>query len=111
MLRTIETLTGGTLRGLQIVGGGSQNLYLNRMTATVTGLPVRAGPVEATVTGNAPGPGHRRMDASPSLADARRHVAENLRLPEILPRPTPGLEERARRYAALEARYLGARAS
>jgi rhamnulokinase len=107
VLRTIETLTGGTLRGLHIIGGGSQNLYLNRMTATLTGLPVRAGPVEATVTGNA------LVQAItggrfPSLADARRHVAENLRLPEILPRPTPALEERARRYAALEARYLGA---
>ena len=110
VLRTIETLTGGTLRGMHIIGGGSQNLYLNRMTATLTGLPVRAGPVEATVTGNA------LVQAItngrfPSLADARRHVAENLRLPEILPRPTPTLEERARRYAALEARCLGARAS
>lgn len=37
---------------LQIIGGGSQNRYLNRLTAQVTGLQVAAGPVEATAIGN-----------------------------------------------------------
>lgn len=37
---------------LQIIGGGSQNRYLNRLTAQVTGLEVEAGPVEATAIGN-----------------------------------------------------------
>ena len=39
-------------RGVRVVGGGSQNAYLNQATATTTGLPVVAGPVEATVLGN-----------------------------------------------------------
>ena len=30
VLRTIETLTGTKLRGVQIVGGGSRNRYLTR---------------------------------------------------------------------------------
>jgi len=38
---------------IHIVGGGSQNELLNQMTANATGLPVFAGPVEATVIGNA----------------------------------------------------------
>lgn len=38
---------------LHIVGGGSQNELLNQMAANATGLPVVAGPVEATVLGNA----------------------------------------------------------
>lgn len=37
---------------LQIIGGGSQNKYLNRLTAQATGLQVTAGPVEATAIGN-----------------------------------------------------------
>lgn len=38
--------------GVNIVGGGSRNGYLNRLTAEATGLPVTAGPVEATAIGN-----------------------------------------------------------
>src|SRR6185295_11710282 len=52
VVRTIESLTNKTIKGVLIVGGGSQNNYLNQATATATGLPVLAGPVEATVTGN-----------------------------------------------------------
>jgi len=37
---------------IYIIGGGSQNELLNRMTASATGLPVIAGPSEATVIGN-----------------------------------------------------------
>ncbi|MDX2030609.1 MAG: rhamnulokinase family protein, partial [Blastocatellia bacterium] len=48
VVRNIEALTGEPIRGLQIVGGGSQNRYLNQATANATGKPVLAGPVEAT---------------------------------------------------------------
>ena len=110
VMRTAEALTRQKIPGVQIVGGGSRNQYLNQATATVTGLPVRAGPVEATVTGNvlvqaiAAG----RFD---SLAAARRHVAANLRLVEFAPQPSAAWDDAARRYAAIEARYLGGTAA
>jgi rhamnulokinase len=106
VLRTIEALSGTRLRGVQIVGGGSRNEYLNQMTATVAGLPVRPGPVEATVTGNLlvqAIAGGRFA----SLAEARRHVAEHLRPVEVGPRTLPRIAERAALFAGLEARYLG----
>jgi len=50
--RTVEALTGERLRGLHIVGGGCHNDYLNQATAEALGLPVQAGPAEATAAGN-----------------------------------------------------------
>lgn len=48
----LSRLTGKTYTSINIVGGGCQDNYLNRMTAAVTGLPVYAGPVEGTAIGN-----------------------------------------------------------
>lgn len=40
------------IRRLNIIGGGSQNSLINRLTAEATGVEVVAGPVEATAIGN-----------------------------------------------------------
>ncbi|WP_395312216.1 rhamnulokinase family protein [Mycobacterium sp. AMU20-3851] len=45
-------LSGTPVRTVHIVGGGSQNRLLCQLTADRTGLPVLAGPVEATALGN-----------------------------------------------------------
>lgn len=51
-IRQIEKLTGRKFTSMNIVGGGSQDITLNHMTAEVTGLPVYAGPTEGTALGN-----------------------------------------------------------
>lgn len=46
-------LAGRPVSAVHIVGGGSRNTLLCRLTAAATGTPVWAGPVEATAIGNA----------------------------------------------------------
>lgn len=48
----INGLLPEPLRRLHIIGGGSQNDLLNQFTADALGVPVWAGPVEATAMGN-----------------------------------------------------------
>jgi rhamnulokinase len=53
--RTVDDLsavTGRPVTAVHIVGGGSRNQLLNQAVSDVTGLPVVAGPVEATALGN-----------------------------------------------------------
>ena len=45
-------LSGKNVSVIHIVGGGSQNELLCQLTANRSGLPVVAGPVEATAIGN-----------------------------------------------------------
>ena len=51
-IREMSAITGKAFTSINIVGGGSQNVVLNQMTADVTGLPVYAGPAEGTALGN-----------------------------------------------------------
>jgi len=51
-VRSLQQATGVTIRELRMVGGGSANRLLCRLTAEALGIPVVAGPVEATALGN-----------------------------------------------------------
>jgi rhamnulokinase len=53
VLEILQSLTGTRLEVLHIVGGGSKNALLNQFTADAAGIPVVAGPSEATALGNA----------------------------------------------------------
>lgn len=106
VLDRLESLTGARVEGVQIVGGGSRNDYLNQATADALGRPVLAGPVEATVTGNvlvqAVAAGRFA-----SLAEARRHVSENVSLRRFEPRLNGRPAAAALRYGRVEGIYLG----
>ena len=52
VLAAIGAITGKTLRRLYIVGGGSRNELLNRLTANATGLEVIRGVTESSTLGN-----------------------------------------------------------
>ena len=52
VLERLCAVSGKRVNALHIIGGGSRNDLLNRMTASVMGVPVVAGPTEATAIGN-----------------------------------------------------------
>jgi rhamnulokinase len=99
VLRLVETLTGDAVAGLHVVGGGSRNTYLNQAAADATGLPVLAGPVEATALGNLAVQA-LALGRLASLAEARAAIAELAPPRRFEPRP-----DEAGRWAMLTARY------
>jgi rhamnulokinase len=52
LVRDLTRITGKRLTRMHIIGGGSQNQLLNRLTQERTGLKVLVGPTEATSLGN-----------------------------------------------------------
>ncbi len=105
VVRAIEALTGGTVPGIHIVGGGCRNEYLNQTTADAAGKPVLAGPVEATAAGSVLTQAVTCCRLG-SLAEGRRLVAKSVRPRRYAPRARRELREASERYREIEGRYL-----
>jgi rhamnulokinase len=103
VLRTIESLTGRPIAGVRVIGGGAQNAYLNQATADASGLPVLAGPAEATAIGNLVVQALAGGEVT-SLAEARREVDRSLPPRRFEPSRAAEWREAVERYAALEPR-------
>jgi rhamnulokinase len=104
IVRTIESLTGETIPGIHVVGGGCRNEYLDQATADASGRPVLAGPAEATATGNV----LLQAVASGELAtvaEGRRLVARTACPRRFEPRERPGGKDTAERYEEIEGRF------
>lgn len=105
VLGSVASLTNQAIEGVRIIGGGSQNAYLNQATANATGLPVLAGPVEATVIGNVVVQAIASGRFS-SLANARAYVARKTQSQTFMPKDSIACMDAMRRYAEIEARYI-----
>lgn len=83
-IKELEETSGIKVGEINIVGGGSSNELLNQLTADLTGLPVIAGPVEATVLGNLI---IQMMTAGwiNSLEEGRTLIADSSQRKEFLP--------------------------
>lgn len=83
-VKELSALTGRVYTNLVLVGGGSQNRYLNSLTAQKTGLTVFAGPAEGTALGNLVS----QMLAAGELRDishARHVIANSFDIEEVHP--------------------------
>ncbi|WP_203433874.1 rhamnulokinase [Jiangella asiatica] len=93
-------LSGSRVDVVHLVGGGANNTLLCQLTADATGLPVVAGPVEATALGNllvqALGAG-----TADELVAVRAMSAASSRTARYEPRGSPAVETARRRFEAL----------
>ena len=74
-VRGFEQVTGQRIERLNVVGGGSQNSLLCQLTAKRTGIPVVAGPVEATALGNLMTQAGAAGVGPTNLADQREFIS------------------------------------
>jgi rhamnulokinase len=100
-LRELERLTGNKIKQLHIVGGGSQNRLLNQFTANATGLPVLAGPTEATAIGNVLVQAIT-MGELRSLREARQLVRKSFQIETFEPQDRDAWESATERFVRLE---------
>ena len=100
VLEKLESITGKPINVLHIVGGGTQNKVLCQFTADATGIPIVAGPIEATAIGNimvqAVASG-----AINSIADAREIVRRSFEAAVYEPQDSARWDEAFGRFLAI----------
>jgi rhamnulokinase len=100
-LRVLAQLTETPVDLVHMVGGGSRNRLLCRLTADATGTPVVAGPAEATAIGNILVQGIALCWFA-NLEQARGAVARSVRMQSFQPRHEPWDEAERRFQQVLE---------
>lgn len=86
-VRDAVALSGQEIDAVHVVGGGARNHLLCRLTADACGLPVVAGPVEATATGNALIQARALGAIEGNLADLRAFLIKQVRTETFEPSP------------------------
>ena len=102
VLQQLEAVTGRSIGAVRVVGGGSNNALLCQLTANACGVPVLAGPAEATGIGNLVVQAMALGELA-SLEEARELVARSF--PSTTYTPVGDCSEVRERYAAI----IGAR--
>jgi rhamnulokinase len=97
VVERLQRVTGRSVSRLAIVGGGSRNALLCAFTANATGLPVDAGPAEATSLGNA---SVQLMTAGAvgTVAEIRELIGRSVRVTRYEPRDRAAWEEAYGRF-------------
>jgi rhamnulokinase len=93
VLEALERVSGRSVDVVHVIGGGARNGLLCRLTADVLGVPVLAGPVEATALGNVLVQARATGELG-SLADLRVVAAASAEPVTYLPGDDAGVFER-----------------
>jgi rhamnulokinase len=102
-LGQIRELRPAPVKRIHIIGGGSQNTLLCQMTADATGMPVHAGPKEATAIGNILVQAMAAGELG-SLSELRRVVRESFPPVQHEPHGDPRWDDAYDRFRRLKVR-------
>jgi rhamnulokinase len=102
-LRSAQTIADREVDVLHVIGGGSQNELLCQLTADASGLPVLAGPVEASALGNVLVQARALGEPLPDLGAMRALVRSTHSLRRYEPQGKPA------DWDAAESRMIGTR--
>ena len=83
-IKMIEEITGKSIKEIYIIGGGSRNGLLCQLVVKATGLPVFAGPVEATAIGNLMIQA-KSMGQIKSIVEGRKIIRRSFDIKKYLP--------------------------
>lgn len=100
VIRLLEIVAGRSIKRIHIVGGGSKNSLLCRMTADACNLPVYAGPSEAAALGNLLVTAVS-CGLIENIAEARRLVRRSFSPVEYLPCDAARWDEAAAKFEKL----------
>jgi rhamnulokinase len=101
-LERLAVLQNSTFDCLHAVGGGTKNRFLCQLTADALGLPLVAGPVEATALGNV-AVQSVAMGELASLQQARQLIRSSCDVISYEPADRSGWDEASARFDALVA--------
>jgi rhamnulokinase len=100
-IKQIESVTGKRIEKLHIIGGGAHNTMMNQLTADATGIPVFAGPTEATAIGNILLQA-KALGKVNSLAEIREIIRNSFEVTEYTPSPKLDWEAAFERFEKLQ---------
>jgi rhamnulokinase len=99
-LDQIRKVSDRPIEKIHIIGGGANNHFLNQLTANVTGLPVVAGPAEATATGNILMQA-KAMGLVGSLNEMRKVVRDSFDVITFNPEPSDKWDQAYQRFCRI----------
>jgi rhamnulokinase len=102
----LESLEGVSPDGIHLIGGGARNDFLNQLSADSIGVPVHAGPYEATALGNIVAQ-LIALHRIPDIGSAREIIAHSFPAKSFTPRNTTEWADEDARFRELTSRSRG----
>ncbi len=100
VLESLKSFATFPIENLHVIGGGSKNAMLNQFTANALGIPVYAGPMEATAIGNVMVQA-KTVGLYTDIQHMRNSLNDSIDLTEFLPENKEDWEENYYRYLSV----------